>query len=155
MHVTIPGYKTLTIDKLVFDFNGTLAVDGKIADDVRNRLHRLAKDFDLYVLTADTYGTVKETCSGLPVTVEVFPGSSAADGKLSIVNQLGASSCACIGNGRNDAAMFEASALSVAVFGREGTYGPLLLQADVCTASITDALDLFLYPARLIADLRG
>ena len=37
----------------------------------------------------------------------------------------------------------------------EGMCGRLLGEADVCTRSIEDALDLLIYPKRLVATLRG
>lgn len=47
------------------------------------------------------------------------------------------------------------SALSVAVLGREGMSSRILGEVDVVTGSIEDALDLLIYPKRLVATLRG
>ena len=55
MTIEIPDYKTLELEYLVVDYNGTLAVDGEIRDGVKERLSRLSKDFTIYVLTADTH----------------------------------------------------------------------------------------------------
>ena len=51
--------------------------------------------------------------------------------------------------------MLRASALAIAVLEQEGMCCRLLGEADVCTRSIEDALDLLLYPVRLVATLRG
>lgn len=155
MNIAIPGYQELNIDHLILDYNGTIALDGTIPTEVRDALTRLAKNFSIYVLTADTHGTAKAMCDGLPLTIMTFPSDSAMDSKLDIVNSLGADTCAAIGNGRNDCKMCEACALSIAVIGEEGACTALLTSADVCTTSILDALALFEKPKRLIATLRG
>ncbi len=94
-------------------------------------------------------------CEGLPLEIHTFPTNGALEEKLEIVERLGADQCAAIGNGRNDKLMCRASALAIAVMEKEGMCGRLLGEADVCTRSIEDALDLLIYPKRLIATLRG
>ena len=66
MRIEIPEYKTLNIDTIFADFNGTLAIDGVIPPSVRQRILTLAGNFQIYVLTADT--NVRGT-SGLPADV--------------------------------------------------------------------------------------
>ena len=51
--------------------------------------------------------------------------------------------------------LFLIAALSIAVMDREGVYGKLLKNADLCVRSMQDGLDLLLYPGRIIAGLRG
>lgn len=155
MNITIPGYKELNIQNLILDYNGTIALDGTIPQEVKDAIKRLANEFSIYVLTADTHGTAKAMCEGLPLTIMTFPSDAAMDSKLEIVNSLGADTCAAVGNGRNDCRMCEASALSIAVTGEEGACCALLRAADICTTSIVDALALFEKPKRLIATLRG
>ena len=138
MIIEIPGYKTLDLDYLVLDYNGTIAVDGLIPPAIKERLLLLGDSFKIYVLTADTHGT-----------------AAAMDEKLRILSSLGAEHCIAIGNGRNDVPMCQAAALSIAVMGTEGAYGKLLSECDVCTTSIADALDLLMLPKRLVATLRG
>ena len=73
MNIQIPGYKTLDLSFLVLDYNGTIAVDGQIPPEVREALVRLSKDFQIHVLTADTHGTARAMCQGLPLTIQTFP----------------------------------------------------------------------------------
>ena len=40
MIIEIPGYKTLDLDYLVLDYNGTIAVDGLIPPAIKERLLR-------------------------------------------------------------------------------------------------------------------
>ena len=155
LNITIPGYKELNLKYLVLDYNGTIAVDGEIPKEVKDALCRLSEQFSIYVLTADTHGTAKAMCEGLPLTIMTFPSDTAMDSKLEIVGTLGAESCVAVGNGRNDCKMCKASALSIAILGDEGMYSGLLDAADVCTRSILDALALLEKPKRLIATLRG
>ena len=91
MNIQIPGYKTLDLFFLVLDYNGTIAVDGQIPPEVREALVRLSKDFQIHVLTADTHGTARAMCQGLPLTIQTFPAGSAMDSKLAIVRSLGRS----------------------------------------------------------------
>ncbi len=155
LKIEIPNYKTLELEHLVLDYNGTIALDGEIRDSVRERLIPLSKMLDIYVLTADTHGTAKKMCEGLPLKIQTFPTDGALDEKLAVVEGLGEDKCIAIGNGRNDKLMCRASALAIAVMEQEGMCGRLLGEADVCTRSIEDALDLLLRPKRLIATLRG
>jgi len=155
MTIQIPGYKELTLDYLVLDYNGTIALDGAIPQAVKDSIIRLSKELTIYVLTADTHGTAKAMCDGLPLTIMTFPSDTAMDSKLKIVRSLGPDRCAAIGNGRNDCLMCKESALSIAVMGEEGACSALISSTDICTRSILDALSLLEKPKRLIATLRG
>ena len=89
MKVEIPGYKELNLEYLVLDYNGTIAVDGMIPQSVKERLEILAKEFQIYVVTADTHGNARKSCEGLPVEIYTFPSSDAAGSKKKIVEELG------------------------------------------------------------------
>ena len=155
MMIEIPGYKTLDLKYLVLDYNGTIAVDGAIPETVKERLKELSKEFDIYVLTADTHGTAKQMCEGLPVEIMTFPSDAAMHEKLRIVKELGVEKCVAMGNGRNDILMCQAVELSVAILGVEGACSKLIGETDVTVTSIEAGLDLLLSPKRLIATLRG
>ena len=62
MKISIPGYRELNISNLILDYNGTIAVDGAIPDEVKAALTRLSELLSIYVLTADTHGTAKAMC---------------------------------------------------------------------------------------------
>ena len=155
MRITIPEYKTLEVDTLFLDFNGTIAVDGIIPAGVRQRLILLAEQFQIYILTADTNGNAKEQCEGLPVVLQTFPTGNAREYKKELVKSAGVKRCVAIGNGRNDELMLKEASLSIAIMDREGMYGRLFKEADLCVRSMQDGLDLLLYPNRIIAGLRG
>ena len=151
----IPGYKTIEIEYLVLDFNGTLAVDGRTVDGVRRCLEDLAKDLEIHVITADTFGKVASEMEGTPCKVSILPLEDQDTAKLEYVKLLGVDKTACIGNGRNDRLMLEASALGVAVILEEGAAAQTLLAADVVCKQIVSALELLMNPLRLAATLRS
>ena len=99
MRIEIPEYKTLNIDTIFADFNGTLAIDGVIPPSVRQRILTLAGNFQIYVLTADTNGTAKEQCEGLPVCLQTFPTGNVREYKKELLKSIGSRHCAAIGNG--------------------------------------------------------
>lgn len=152
----IPGWKRLEISNLVLDFNGTIAEDGKLIAGVAERLEQISKmEVELFVITADTNGTVKRECERLPVKVLVYQSDCVAVNKRELVQKLGARQTASIGNGKNDGQMFEASELSIAVIGKEGCCCASMTKADIWVNNILDALDLLIVPSRLKATLRG
>ena len=110
---------------------------------------------NIYVLTADTYGTVEEELKDLDVKVLTFPSDRAGASKKEIVMELGGCKTICIGNGYNDLPMFKESILSIAVIEKEGAYGKLLYYADIVTCSILDALNIVLNSDRMKATLRN
>ncbi len=155
MKIEIPGYKTLELKTLLLDYNGTIATDGMIPDSVKERIKKLAAEFQILVLTADTHGTARKQCEGLPLEVCTFPVGNAADYKEEILQKCGGETCVCMGNGRNDIKMFQGAALSIAIMDTEGMCSALLRESDICVTSIENGLDLLLNPKRIVADLRG
>lgn len=156
IRIEIPGDRTLQLSQLVLDYNGTLACDGTLLPGVAARLQELAVRFQVLVLTADTFGTVAENLAGLDLQVQVLPGeTNQIIAKRDAVISLGASGVVAIGNGRNDSGMLQAAALGIAVIQQEGASPVTVTAADVITTSITDALELLLYPDRLRATLRS
>lgn len=155
IQLDIPGYKKLEIKNVVFDFNGTIAKDGVLVEGIRERIQAL-KDLglDIYVLTADTNGSVAQQCKDLPVNIEIFPKGDALEEKKNVVERLGADNTIAVANGRNDLEMFKSSALSIAILGSEGCYSKTLLEADIVVNSSVDAAELLLKQNRIIATLR-
>lgn len=150
--INIPGKKRpLKIDAVIFDFNGTLAVDGNLIRGVASGLKKLARLMDVFVVTADTFGSARRVLAGLPVKVHVI--RRGAD-KRKLVESIGRSRVAAIGNGVNDVPMLQSAALGIAVIGDEGASIELLRTATIVVGDINKALDLLLKPKHLIATLR-
>ena len=68
--------------RLVLDFTGTLSVDGSLLPGVGPRLAKLARELEITVLTADTFGTARKAVADLPVEVTIIRdgGEKAPDG---------------------------------------------------------------------------
>ena len=155
LELRIPGHKPLNLLHLVLDYNGTIACDGRLIQGVRQRLELLDRSLEVHVLTADTFGNVQKELSGVPLRLTVIPGENQAEAKLDYLEQLGREHSVCIGNGRNDRLMLKVAALGIAVIQTEGAAVAAILEADIITLSILDALDLLLHPLRLSATLRS
>jgi soluble P-type ATPase len=154
LKIIIPGWKSLQLQHLVLDFNGTLAEDGTLLPAIAKALRRLADDLSLHVVTSDTLGTARQSLAGLPCDLVVIPTERQDFAKLAYVENLDARSCACIGNGRNDRLMLAAAGLGVAVMQGEGAAIDALTAADAVVTDIGTAFDLLLKPHRLISTLR-
>ena len=141
--IKIPGREEMVINHLILDYNGTIALDGHILEEIMPRLEVLSRDLSIYVITADTHGTAAQRCSGLPLEVKTFPTTQVGQIKADEAAKL-SGGVACIGNGFNDIPMSDVCDLSICVIGREGCCGALLAHVDVVVTSIADALDLLL-----------
>lgn len=155
IQISIPGYKVLNIKNLVMDFNGTMAEDGKMIPGLKARLEILKEICEIFVITADTFGSVESELKDLPVRIRILDQQNQIEAKREFIHQLGASGCACIGNGRNDSSMLDDAALGIIVLQKEGASVFAISKADIITGNIIDALDLLIFPKRLIATLRS
>ncbi len=151
----IPGWKKLEIRFLVFDYNGTLAVDGKLLPGLGEKLKQLSYFFEIHVVTADTFGLAAAELKDLPCRLKILPKENQAEAKREYIKGLGAEKVAAIGNGRNDRLMLESAALGIALVQAEGAATATVSKADVVCTRASEALDLFLHPKRLTATLRG
>jgi soluble P-type ATPase len=96
---------------------------------------------------------VLENC-GLVLSVRRMNPGAGAPQKTALAEELGAAQVAAIGNGVNDADMLRRAALGIAVLGPEGLATACAQAADGIAPNIEAALDLLLYPRRLVATLR-
>ena len=155
IEVDIPGYRTLQLEHLVLDHNGTLAVDGILRPGVQECLQKLSSDVTIYVVTADTFGKAGAQLAGIPCELTILPSGDQDVGKLEFIQKLGIERTVCMGNGRNDRLMLKEAALGVAVILEEGAAVETVSAADVVCSGIVPALELLLYPLRLTATLRS
>lgn len=155
LEVTIPGFASLHLKHLVLDYNGTLAVDGRLLPGVKRRLQKLSRRLAVHIVTADTFGAVRTQMAGVPCRLAILPSRGQDRAKLAYVRRLGASETLCIGNGRNDRLMLRSASLGIAVLQGEGAATATLAAADIVMPSIAEALDLLANPLRLIASLRS
>jgi len=155
IELTIPGFGTLALSTLALDFNGTLAMDGRLLAGVAERLDALAASLRIHVITGDTYGTAQRELSAVRCQLESLPPAGQIEAKRAFITSLPKDSVVAIGNGRNDLYLLRFARLSIAVLGGEGTAGELLAAADIVVPHIHVALDLLRFPDRLKATLRA
>ena len=155
LNLDIPGFKTLSLEHLMLDYNGTLAVDGRMMVGVFDRLIELSRILKLHVVTADTFGKAREALEGLDAELTILGPGPQAEAKLTYLQGLGPEQVVAIGNGRNDRRILEAAALSMAVSSLEGTAVEALMAAHLYLPSVHEALDLLEKPLRLVSTLRS
>ena len=152
--IVIPGWGNMEIENMVLDLNGTIATDGKIPSEVKEKINNLSDKVKIYILTADTQGTASEEISNMEVELVKVSEKDSTEVKLRVLESLDPTRTVAIGNGNNDHLILKEAALGIAVLGDEGISASAMKNADVIVKNISDALDLFLKPKRLIATLR-
>jgi soluble P-type ATPase len=128
------------------------AVYGIAHPDVVARLHQLAEQLSIHLLTAGTHGNLAELERTLGFPLHVI---NRGEEKIRYVQQLGPNHVVTFGNGVNDTGMLRLAILGIAVLTTEGVAIRALQAADVLVHNPLDAIDLLLQPKRLIATLRG
>lgn len=153
----IPGYlpENLHLSHLVLDFNGTLAIDGKLIDGVKEPLQFLSEKIQLHVVTGNSFGTAEHELKGFPVKLTLLNPQNQSQQKAEYIKTLGPENVVSIGNGRNDRKMVKDSAIGIVVIQKEGTSAETIVSGDIICPDILDALDLLNNPQRMVATLRG
>jgi P-type E1-E2 ATPase len=148
IELNIPGRGLVSLEYLVSDVNGTLAVDGQLIDGIPRLLNSLRDRLEIHLLTADTHGRQLNLQA-----VRIQPGNESQQ-KAEYVKGLGAEHVVALGQGANDAGMLNAAAIGICVLSTEGVALEALHAADVLASDIYTALDLLEKPVRLVATLR-
>ena len=154
INVSIPGFGDLKLRHVVFDYNGTLALDGKISEQVRHDIIAMNQNLNIHVVTADTYGRAKSELQDLPLQVHLLEPGKEAEQKLQYVQSLQSKSVVAIGNGNNDRQMLKEARLGILLLGAEGSAIAALESADMVVKNIGEVFGLLQNPLRLKATLR-
>lgn len=154
MIIEIPGRDTLNIKHIIFDYNGTIALDGDVISGVAEKINLLANQVQFHVVTADTYGTAEKKLAGINCTVINLSKSSEFNTKTDYLAYLGPKQTLSVGNGFNDKALLQQSLLGVALIQEEGLCVETLMAADIVCHSIMDVFGYIEKPNRLKATLR-
>ncbi len=153
--VELPQGRKITIEHVVFDYNGTLAEAGRMRDTVKKKLAALATQVHVAIITADTFGQAKQGLTDVTgIELIVLPEGATGKEKAQYVHDWGAENTVAVGNGVNDQAMFMVAGLRICVLGPEGANAGLLAASNIVVSSPDAALDLLLEPLRLVATLR-
>ena len=150
----IPGLGAYSLQHLVMDVNGTLAVDGQLIHGVAEKIAALRAQLTIHLLTADTHGKQAIIDRQLDLrAIRITSGGESAQ-KAEYVRKLGSEQVVAIGQGANDAEMLAVAHLGVCVMSTEGVAKQTLLAADLIAPTILSALELLEKPMRIVASLR-
>ena len=155
INIDIPEQGAIKIEHLVLDYNGTLAIDGKLIPGVKDILNRLSKKIKIHILTADTFGSSGKELTGINCSLNILSCTAQDVQKRQYVTDRGKDTVIAIGNGKNDALMLKESLIGIAVIQKEGASVKSLKNADIICKSIIDALNLLEKEKRIIATLRN
>jgi soluble P-type ATPase len=153
IEIDIPGWGSVDIENLVIDLDGTLATDGKVAPEVKEKIGALSKLVKIYILTANPQGPAHEEISGIKAEWIKVSNEDSKQGKFDFLKTLNLEMTAAVGNGSNDQLILKEAALGIAVLGDEGLSASAIKSADIVVKNIQNALDLFLKPRRLVTIL--
>lgn len=143
--------KVVTIQNIVFDYNGTLAVDGKVSKEVYDKVISLAKKKSVYIVTADTFGSVQETFKDTDINTTIISNSLE---KANFIKTIGPEKTIAIGNGANDAEMLSLSTIGIAFLGKEGLATSALVNSDFIVKNHQELFEILDEPNKMIATLR-
>ncbi len=155
IEIAIPGFGQVRLQHLVSDYNGTLALDGRLLPGVADAMRALSARLSIHVVTADTFGLAAAELVGLPIRLHITPVDSQDLAKLAYVQALGPDTVVAMGNGRNDRHMLKVAAVGIALSQQEGLATETLLNADLVLPGVLDAFELLAHPKRLTATLRS
>ncbi|SFD66863.1 HAD family hydrolase [Pseudoalteromonas denitrificans] len=155
MKIDIPGRKTVEIQNVLLDFNGTIAIDGKLITGVSAKINSLSHLVNFHVITADTYGTVVKQLRDTNCKIINLSTNKTYTSKCAYLNEIGKTHTLCIGNGYNDRTILKECVLGISLLQSEGLSIEALMAGDIVCKSIMDALCYLDNPKRLIATLRS
>jgi len=154
IQIKIPGSGIRYIKHAVFDFNGTIACDGILIKGVKAQMHKFSDLIEFHVITADTFGSVRQQLKGTGCNIIIIPEKNQASAKADFLDSLGPDQALCAGNGANDVMMLEKAGTGIAVLQEEGLACSCLKAADLVVRNVLDIFCFFKTPERLVATLR-
>lgn len=154
IRVEIPGTGSFGFEHFVTDFSGTLSEDGILLPGIKEKIEELSEKLKIHVLTSDTFGRARKELEGVNCTIHVLEGKGHVVQKEKYVKNLGADKVVALGNGNNDELMLRVAKLGIAVCLKEGCSQRAVEASQILVFSPVDAMNLLLFPKRLIATLR-
>lgn len=142
MDYNVQGVGKITIDTVIFDLNGTLAVNGKLVEGVKDRIERLKNEgFRVYVVSTDHRGNGKELADDLGIE---FIYAETTNDKEDFIREFDPEMVAAIGNARVDIGLFDYARISIATMQAEGIHAAIFRFVDIIVTSVNDAIDILL-----------
>ena len=153
IEIEIPGFKKLMIENIVFDYNGTLAIDGVPVDNSIEYLLELNSKLNINVLTADTFKTAGKFIPK-EFQLKILNNKNQEIQKSDFVKSLGKEKTIAVGNGFNDHIMLDTAVIGVAIIQKEGAAIQACNAADLVYLNVVDFIQSLLNIKRLVASLR-
>jgi soluble P-type ATPase len=146
------GVGEITLDTIILDLNGTLAVDGKLVEGVITRIEKLKElGFKLWLFTGDQRGTAAMQARELGIELMFAKNTSE---KAECAKKCNFETTVAIGNARIDIGTFENARIKIATLQKEGIHAGIIPHIDIIIPSINDALDLLINPDSFNATMR-
>jgi soluble P-type ATPase len=143
-----PGMESLDIHFVLIDFEGTLAMDGRVHPKAKDKVNLLSKRVSITILTKSNREKVEETLRKMRAEILYVTEGDSSQQKLNALQRLGAHQTAVIGNGLDDVRIMEQAGLGMCVIGKEGASAEAMAKADLVVTHVLDALDFLLKPMR-------
>jgi len=148
-----PGMESLELHFVLIDFEGTLAMDGRVHPKAKDKVNLLSKRVTVYIFTKSSKEKVEETLKKMKAEILYMTEGDSSQQKLDVLQRLGPHQTAVIGNGFDDVQIMEQAGLGMCVIGKEGSSPEAVAKADLVVTSVLDALDFLLKPLRQGATL--
>ena len=148
-----PGMESLDIHFVLIDFEGTLAMDGRVHPKAKDKVNLLSKRATITILTKSNREKVEETLKKMKVEILYLTEEDSSQQKLNVLQRLGSHQTAVIGNGLDDVRIMEQAGLGMCVIGKEGSSAEAMAKANLVVNNVLDALDFLLKPLRQRATL--
>lgn len=155
--INIPNYGKFIIENVIFDLNGTLQLKGQISEEVVNKFEQLKDNYNVYIISADIRGNLKELANKLNVSfIKINPKETTeAEAKNNELIKLNKDKTIAVGNGNNDALMLKNAVIGITVLGNEGATVKSILNSDAVFPNPISVLDFLLDEKIMIGTLRS
>lgn len=154
--ISIPGFGDIQLQYALIDYNGTLAVDGKLINGLAESLNALSQMLEVHIITGDGLGTAKAELAKINCKLTITPAEHQGLTKQTYLHhQLNPQETVAIGNGQNDSFILKESVLGIAILGEEGICTNAISAANLVVPTIFHAFELLHKPHRLRATLRS
>ncbi len=154
MVINVPETGKYEIENIVFDYNGTIAINGEIISGILEKIVKLTEVFNVAIITADTFNTVRKAFKNTNVNIHIIDNENGMIQKKEFIKNIGSNKTIALGNGRNDELMLKESIISVAILNDEGVSLKALNSADFLLKDINHFFEMIEEPKKLIAILR-
>lgn len=147
------GMESLEIQSVLIDFEGTLAIDGRVHPKSKDKVNLLSRRTTIYIVVKSSRENAEKTLKKMKVEILYVTEEDSSQQKLDLLQRLGPRQTAVIGNGLDDVRIMEQAGLGMCVIGKEGSSAEAMAKADLVFTDILDALDFLLKPLRQRATL--